>query len=69
MIRRGHTSSRSHRRLSKDYEFAPSTSEAMLYAAMVHFMARRLGGLDFLNTLLANTKPSVIGIRQAMRIQ
>jgi putative transposase len=33
-----------YRRLSKDYEFAPSTSEAMLYAAMVHLMARRLGG-------------------------
>jgi putative transposase len=33
----------SFRRLSKDYEFAPSTSEATLYAAMVHLMARRLG--------------------------
>lgn len=31
-----------YRRLSKDYEALPSTSEAWIYAAMVHLMARRL---------------------------
>lgn len=30
------------RRLSKDYEYLPTTSEAMIYAAMVHLMLRRL---------------------------
>lgn len=29
-------------RLSKDYEQLPATSEAMIYAAMVHIMLRRL---------------------------
>jgi putative transposase len=33
-----------YRRLSKDYEELPETSEAMIYAAMVHLMARRLAG-------------------------
>lgn len=32
-----------YRRLSKDYEVLPETSEAMIYAAMVHIMVRRLG--------------------------
>jgi putative transposase len=31
-----------YRRLSKDYEQLPQTSEAMIYAAMVHIMLRRL---------------------------
>lgn len=31
-----------YRRLSKDYEFLATTSEVMLYAAMVHLMVRRL---------------------------
>jgi putative transposase len=31
-----------YRRLSKDYEFLPTTSEMMLFAAMVHLMLRRL---------------------------
>lgn len=31
-----------YRRLSKDYEELPQTSEAMIYAAMVHIMLRRL---------------------------
>lgn len=30
------------RRLSKDYEYLPSQSEAMIYAAMVHVMLKRL---------------------------
>jgi len=30
------------RRLSKDYEFLPTTSEMMIFAAMVHLMVRRL---------------------------
>ena len=29
-----------YRRLSKDYEASPQTSEAMIYAAVVHLMAR-----------------------------
>jgi putative transposase len=29
-----------YRRLSKDYEFLPTTSEMMIYAAMVHLMIR-----------------------------
>jgi putative transposase len=31
-----------YRRLSKDYEGLPETSESMIYAAMIHLMARRL---------------------------
>jgi len=31
-----------YRRLSKDYEFHTETSEAMIYVAMIHIMARRL---------------------------
>ncbi len=31
-----------YRRLSKDYEQLPETSETMMYAAMVHIMLRRL---------------------------
>jgi len=31
-----------YRRLSKDYEYLPTTSETMLYAAMVNLMLRRL---------------------------
>ncbi len=31
-----------YRRLSKDYEALPETSEALIYAAMVHLMVRRL---------------------------
>jgi putative transposase len=31
-----------YRRLSKDYEVLPKNSEAMIYAAMVHIMLRRL---------------------------
>jgi putative transposase len=31
-----------YRRLSKDYEELPETSEALIYAAMVHLMVRRL---------------------------
>ena len=33
-----------YRRLSKDYEELPETSEAIIYAAMVHIMVRRLAG-------------------------
>jgi putative transposase len=33
-----------YRRLSKDYEELPQTSEAMVYAAMTHIMVRRLAG-------------------------
>lgn len=33
-----------YRRLSKDYEELPETSEAMIYAAMAHIMVRRLAG-------------------------
>jgi putative transposase len=32
-----------YRRLSKDYEYYPRTSENMIYAAMIHLMVRRLG--------------------------
>lgn len=31
-----------YRRLSKDYEVLPATSESMIYAAMVHVMLRRI---------------------------
>ena len=31
-----------YRRLSKDYEFLPASSEAMIYLAMIHIMVRRL---------------------------
>ncbi|MEZ4646818.1 MAG: IS5 family transposase [Chloroflexota bacterium] len=33
-----------YRRLSKDYEVLPETSEAVIYAAMIHIMVRRLAG-------------------------
>jgi len=32
-----------YRRLSKDYEELPESSEAMIYIAMIHLMVRRLG--------------------------
>ena len=32
-----------YRRLSKDYEYDPETSENMIYIAMTHLMLRRLG--------------------------
>jgi putative transposase len=31
-----------YRRLGKDYEYLPASSEAMLYIAMIHLMVRRL---------------------------
>jgi putative transposase len=31
-----------YRRLSKDYEFHPETSETMIYVAMIHLMLKRL---------------------------
>lgn len=31
-----------YRRLSKDYEFLPATSESMIYIAMIHLMLKRL---------------------------
>ena len=31
-----------YRRLSKDYEFLPTTSEMMIFPAMVHLMVRQL---------------------------
>jgi len=31
-----------YRRLSKDYEYRPETSEAMLQLAMIHIIVRRL---------------------------
>ncbi len=31
-----------YRRLSKDYEALPETSESLIYAAMIHVMLRRL---------------------------
>ena len=34
------------RRLSKDYEYLPQTSESMIYAAMVNIMVRRLAKLS-----------------------
>ena len=31
-----------HRRLSKDYEYLPATSETIIYIAMIGLMIRRL---------------------------
>ncbi len=31
-----------YRRLSKDYEYLPTTSETMIYVAMINLMLRRL---------------------------
>jgi putative transposase len=31
-----------YRRLSKDYEYLTTNSEAMIYAAMIHIMVRRI---------------------------
>lgn len=38
------------RRLSKDYEQLPNTSEAMIYAAMIHLMPRRLARKSLLSS-------------------
>lgn len=38
-----------YRRLSKDYEGLPETSECVMYVAMVHIMARRLGQMSCYN--------------------
>ena len=35
-----------YRRLSKDYEYWVTTSDAMLYAAMVHLMLRRISAMS-----------------------
>ena len=35
-----------YRRLSKDYEFLPQSSEAIIYLAMTRLMLRRLGNMD-----------------------
>jgi putative transposase len=35
-----------YRRLSKDYEFLPETSEAVIYVVMIHLMIRRLARLQ-----------------------
>jgi transposase len=34
-----------YRRLSKDYEYLPQTSETMIRVAMIHLMVRRLARL------------------------
>jgi len=38
-----------YRRLSKDYEELPETSESFIYAAMVNIMVRRLACLPQIN--------------------
>ena len=35
-----------YRRLSKDYELLPETSEAVIYVVMIHLMIRRLARLQ-----------------------
>ncbi len=35
-----------YRRLSKDYEGLPETSESMIYASMIHLMVRRLARIQ-----------------------
>jgi putative transposase len=35
-----------YRRLSKDYEYLPQTSEAMIRVAMIHLMIRRLARMQ-----------------------
>ena len=35
-----------YRRLSKDYEFLPQTSETMIRVAMIHLMVRRLARME-----------------------
>jgi len=34
-----------YRRLSKEYEFLPTTSETMIYVVMIHIMLKRLAPL------------------------
>ncbi len=46
-----------YRRLSKDYEFLPQTSETVIRVVMIHLMVRRLAeGLVLLDTLLPSFK-------------
>ena len=35
-----------YRRLSKDYEYLPQTSEAMIHVTMIHIMTRRLARIQ-----------------------
>jgi transposase len=42
VVERTHAWLGKYRRLSKDYEATPETSEAIIYAVMVHLMTRRL---------------------------
>lgn len=39
-----------YRRLSKDYEYLPQTSETMIYAAMNHLMLGRLARKNYFPT-------------------
>jgi putative transposase len=39
------------RRLSKDYEFLPATSEAVIYLAMIQILTRRLANRALSDTL------------------
>jgi len=56
-----------YRRLSKDYETLPASSEMMIYLAMINLMIHRLkpGGVDFSHMLLAD--PIRNGVPRAPR--
>lgn len=46
-----------YRRLSKDYEFHPKTSENMIYLGMIRLMLRRLSGRSY--STIGYVKPAI----------
>jgi hypothetical protein len=53
-----------YRRLSKDYEFLPQSSQAIIYLAMTRLMLKRLGNMDQLPAYRLNgqRKPAELAL-------